>query len=111
MVHEIDFYKTDKQEKFCTKTIIFSANADDIDFESIIVDNVTNVDPKSSTESRFIRWAAPKSPNGLIVSFDLEYDRISEEKTYVCYVMSQMFYIYAYIITVSIVCCIQKTIM
>uniref|UniRef100_A0A915I7T5 receptor protein-tyrosine kinase n=1 Tax=Romanomermis culicivorax TaxID=13658 RepID=A0A915I7T5_ROMCU len=72
---------TSAEENYCSffdvmrlKRTQLNESAETINFTSI---SIQNISLDSHSESRFVKWDPPKSPNGFVVAYEIEYSRTS----------------------------------
>lgn len=56
------------------------ANADDIDSSSVVVQHENSTSPDGAGGGLFVKWAPPPDPNGFIVTYQVEYKMVNQEK-------------------------------
>lgn len=56
------------------------ADADDIDSSSVVVQHENTTSFDGSAGGLFVKWAPPPDPNGFIVSYQVEYKMVNQEK-------------------------------
>ncbi|KAL1429959.1 hypothetical protein MTO96_015453 [Rhipicephalus appendiculatus] len=56
------------------------ADADDIDSSSVVVQHENTTASDGSAGGLFVKWAPPPDPNGFIVSYQVEYKMVNQEK-------------------------------
>lgn len=64
------------------RTFFFSlaADADDIDSSTVLVQYENTTVSDSVGAGLLVKWAPPPDPNGFIVSYQVEYKMVSQEK-------------------------------
>lgn len=55
-------------------------DADDIDSSSVVVQHENTTTSDGSVGGLFVKWAPPPDPNGFIVSYQVEYKMVNQEK-------------------------------